>query len=74
MASRHDVQIPGAAPISGPGTGGGWISRRGDDTMVMIKAYGRMDRAAAGGGPQWKSPQAPGWLDWALLLKRSGQP
>ena len=23
-------------------------------------------------GPQWKSPQAPGWLDWALLLKRSG--
>ncbi len=24
-------------------------------------------------GLRWKSPQAPGWLDWALLLKRSGQ-
>ena len=22
-------------------------------------------------GTQWKSPQPPGWLDWALLLKRS---
>jgi hypothetical protein len=22
-------------------------------------------------GAQWKSPQAPGWLDWALLLKRA---
>jgi hypothetical protein len=22
-------------------------------------------------GPQWKSPQAPGWLDWAILLKRA---
>ncbi|HUE22549.1 MAG TPA: DUF4038 domain-containing protein [Bryobacteraceae bacterium] len=21
-------------------------------------------------GPRWKSPQAPGWLDWALLLQR----
>ncbi len=21
-------------------------------------------------GPVWRSPQAPGWLDWALLLKR----
>ena len=21
-------------------------------------------------GPRWKSPQAPGWLDWALLLRR----
>jgi len=21
-------------------------------------------------GPSWKSPRAPGWLDWALLLKR----
>ncbi len=21
-------------------------------------------------GPLWKSPRAPGWLDWALLLKR----
>ena len=21
-------------------------------------------------GPAWKSPPAPGWLDWALLLKR----
>jgi hypothetical protein len=24
-------------------------------------------------GPRWKSPQAPGWLDWALLLKHSGR-
>lgn len=22
-------------------------------------------------GPQWTSPQTPGWLDWALLLKKS---
>ena len=22
-------------------------------------------------GPRWKSPQSPGWLDWALLLKRT---
>jgi hypothetical protein len=21
-------------------------------------------------GPSWKSPQAPGWLDWALLVRR----
>ena len=21
--------------------------------------------------PQWTSPQTPGWLDWALLLKKS---
>ena len=21
-------------------------------------------------GPEWTSPQAPGWLDWALLLER----
>jgi hypothetical protein len=25
------------------------------------------------GGPRWKSPQAPGWLDWALLLRRTGK-
>jgi len=22
-------------------------------------------------GPSWKSPQAPGWLDWAILLKKA---
>jgi hypothetical protein len=21
-------------------------------------------------GPKWTSPQTPGWLDWALLLKK----
>lgn len=25
-------------------------------------------------GPDWTSPQAPGWLDWALLLERKGTP
>jgi hypothetical protein len=40
-----------------------WFDAFTGETVALPEAH----------GPAWTSPQTPGWLDWALLLKRRGE-